>query len=230
MKELDFKLSKKDLKELFNILITREGGRADVGNPFRYKNGSIECYVFIKNISPAYYQNYPDNSRVQLPSSDRFVKVLNDNLDFLILGYDGRTEVWAAWNPHIIKKRLNEKQNVSVYSRFSWQKNIPPNSFITKYLANDEKVILFNKPSLPTFFEKYRELFDLQESVLDENVHPGLDIELIRTIIDPFLQEHKVLLAVTELQSYLKNDPEYNNLSFKELFEIVNNLYQDQHK
>lgn len=61
-------------------------------------------------------------------------------------------------------------------------------------------------------------------------MHPGLDIESIRTIIDPLLQEHKVLLAVTELQSYLKNDPEYNNLTFKELFEIVNNLYQDQHK
>ena len=52
-------------------------------NPFIFQKGNFKCYVFIKNISPAYYPNYPDNSRVQLPTSDRFKEVIESVRPFL---------------------------------------------------------------------------------------------------------------------------------------------------
>ena len=93
------RLSKKELKNMFEDLVSIDGGKCTKANPFIYKREKFKCYVFIKNISPAYYINYPDNSRVQLPTSDRFKDVINSNLDFLIIGYDLKNEVFVSWNP-----------------------------------------------------------------------------------------------------------------------------------
>ena len=142
------RLPKKQLKELFETIVAESGGKCGEANPFIYQRGNFKCYVFIKNISPAYYVNYPDNSRVQLPTSNRFKEVINSDLDFLILGYDNDNDVFAAWDPSLIKNRLNEKRNVSVYSRFIWQRIIPAGEFVERHLGNQEKVILFKKELL----------------------------------------------------------------------------------
>ena len=225
------RLSKKQLKELFEAIVSKNGAKCSKENPFIFQKGNFKCYVFIKNISPAYYPKYPDNSRVQLPASDRFKEVIKSKLDFLILGYDQKNEVFGAWNPSLIKDRLNEKQNVSVYSRFSWQSSIPSGEFVEHHLGNEEKMLLFKKESLNEYFDRYRELFDLPniDIVKDnfENVEVGCDIKAIRKSSDPLLKEHKVLQAVSALENVLKNEPEYQELSFKDYFKIVNEIYTD---
>lgn len=226
------RLPKKKLKELFETIVSESGAKCGKENPFIFQRGIFKCHVFIKNISPAYYPNYPDNSRVQLPTSDRFEEIINSDLDFVILGYDEDNDVFAAWNPSLIKDRLNEKRNVSVYSRFSWQKTISVGEFVEQHLGNQEKVILFKKELLNEFFERYQMLFDLRERKINEDHSIGkevfdFDVKSVRNIIDPLLKQHKVLQAVAALEDGLKNEPEYGELSFKDYFKIVNEIYTD---
>lgn len=226
------RLPKKQLKELFETIVAESGGKCGKANPFIYQRGNFKCYVFIKNISPAYYVNYPDNSRVQLPTSNRFKEVINSHLLFFIIGYDKENEVFASWNPSLIKDRLNEKRNVSVYSRFSWQSKVPTGEFMQHHLGNEEKVILFKKELLNEFFEVYPTLFnDLENNIntykFEVNGKFDFDMKTIRKIIDPLLKEHKVLQAVSVLKDLLKNEPEYQELSFKDYFKIVNEIYAE---
>lgn len=226
------RLPKKQLKELFESTVAEDGAKCGKANPFILEKGKFKCYVFIKNISPAYYPNYPDNSRVQLPTSDRFKEVIESDLDFLILGYDKLNEVFVTWNPSLIKDRLNEKNNVSVYSRFSWQKEVPKGKFIHHHLGNQEKVILFKRELLNIFFDTYTSLFDMTEKGDNKNEFKvkreiDFDIKTMRSIIDPLLEKHKVLQAVTELEKSLKNSPKYSKLSFKDYFKIVNEVYTE---
>ena len=226
------RLAKKQLKELFETLVSQVGAKCGKSNPFLFQKGSFRCYIFIKNISPAYYANYPDNSRIQLPTSDRFKEIINSDLDFLILGYDEENEVFASWNPLLIKGRLNEKRNVSVYSRFSWQHEVPIGVFINHHLGNQEKVILFKKELLNEFLDRYIELFDLTENNFQDNhvIEKGeiaFDFKLVRSIIDPLLKEHKFLQAVSVLEHELKNEPKYGKLSFRDYFSIVHEIYTD---
>jgi hypothetical protein len=226
------RLPKKQLKELFETIVAESGGKCGKANPFIYHRGNFKCYVFIKNISPAYYVNYPDNSRVQLPTSNRFKEVINSNLLFFIIGYDKENEVFASWNPSLIKDRLNEKRNVSVYSRFSWQSKVPTGEFMQHHLGNEEKVILFKKELLNEFFEVYPTLFnDLENNIntckFEVNGKFNYDMKTVRKIIDPLLRDHKVLQAVSVLEDVLKNEPEYQELSFKDYFKIVNEIYAE---
>jgi hypothetical protein len=225
------RLSKKQLKELFITIVSETDAKCSEANPFIFQKGNFKCYVFIKNISPAYYANYPDNSRVQLPESDRFKEVIDSELDFLILGYDQNNEVFATWNPSLIKDRLNAKRNVSVYSRFSWQSSIPSGEFVEHNLGNEEKILLFKKELLNEYFDRYREFFDLPNINIARNSFEraefGFDIKEIRKIIDPLLKDHKVLEAVSILKNLLKNEPEYQELSFKDYYKIVNEIYTD---
>ena len=224
------RLSKKQLKELFEEIVSKTGAKCSKENPFIFQKGNFKCYVFIKNISPAYYPKYPDNSRVQLPTSNRFKEIIESELDFLILGYDQKNEVFGAWNPSLIKDRLNEKQNVSVYSRFSWQSRVLY-GFVEHHLGNKEKMLLFKKESLNEYFDRYKEFFDLPNIDIAkdnfESVEFGFDIKAVRKIIDPLLKEHKVLQAVSALEDVLKNEPEYQELSFKDYFKIVDEIYKD---
>lgn len=224
------KLPKKELKQLFVYRVTSQGGECSSGNPFLYKKGNTKCYVFIKNISPAYFKNYPDNSRVQIPRSEVFEAVTESNLDFLVLGYDSLWETWVAWDPSVIKDRLNEKRNISVYSRFSWQKDIDDLKFTKRYLGNDERIYLFRSNLLHDFLDRYKELFNLEGKVSKSkgvSAEIEKDISEIKRIIMPLLKEHKVLQAVSDLKKTFDNRPGYEQLAFKDWFKIVDRLYSE---
>lgn len=81
------------------------------------------------------------------------------------------------------------------------------------------------------FFQEYKSLFQLKEKRNDSvnKSEFNFDIKKVRSIIDPMLKDHKVLQAATALEKTLKNEPEYSNLTFKNYFEIVNNIYEDLH-
>ena len=206
------RLTKNQLKKLFEGTVSNDGYVCGDNNPFIISKDEFNAYVFIKNISPAYYQNYPDNSRVQLPTSDRFKEVMDSELDFLILGYDHDNDVFAAWNPSIVKQRLNAKRNVSVYSRFSWQKSVSDGRFIQKHLGNDEKLILFNRELLSRYFKKYKDLFGLQRDILSfdvkSNENLSIHLDEIRGVNDPLLQKHRELRSKAVLQGISITEPQ----------------------
>jgi len=112
-------------------------------NPFECSFHSIKYYVYIKNISPAYFNN-PDVWRIQLPIRDIFNDIKESDSKFLLLGYDSVNNVYTTWNPYWAKQRLNIAESVSFYSRLSLQEEAGKKKIvIEKELNNDNKVLIF---------------------------------------------------------------------------------------
>ena len=76
-------------------------------NPFHLTLNGKECYIYIKNLSPAYFSN-PDIWRVQLPRREDFEVIKNSAIDFILLGYDSENKVYTTWHPKWTKQRLNK--------------------------------------------------------------------------------------------------------------------------
>lgn len=215
-----------------------DGFSYEDGNPFIIKIYDNPFYIFLKNLSPAYFKNSPDVTRVQLPFSDHFDKIFKANIPFVILGYDVDNDTVVCWNPSKIKERLNAKSNVSLYSRNSFQSDIKINEFKTGFLSNGEKIILFRRENLDLFFEKLPGLFDDNQIEINENVDffsepteiyfPEKLYEITDTrildLINPLLEKNKVLKAVEICTKYYCD--KYKSMTFKEWFALINALYK----
>ena len=80
------KLVAKDLKIKFiETLNELDEFSYEEGNPFLIKIGANKYFVFLKNLSPAYFKNSPDVTRVQLPYSDHFSKIFKADISFLVM-------------------------------------------------------------------------------------------------------------------------------------------------
>lgn len=120
-------------------------------NPCHIMFEGIEFYVYVKNLSSAYFSNR-DVSRAQLTGVDCLLEIQKTDALFILLGYDVDNEVFAAWNPHIAKQRIGTASSPSLYSRFSWQKEAKEHgNFITRELKNDGSVLLFPQEYISLF-------------------------------------------------------------------------------
>lgn len=215
-----------------------DGFTYEDGNPFIIKIYDSSFFVFLKNLSPAYFKKSPDVTRVQLPFSDHFDKIFKANIPFIILGYDVDNDTVVCWNPSKIKERLNAKSNVSLYSRNSLQSDIKTNEFKTGFLSNGEKIVLFRRENLDLFFEKLPDLFDEnqiktndKENVVSEpaeiyfpeKLYEIADSELLN-LINPLLEKNRVLEAVEICTKHYQD--KFTKMSFKDWFALINNLYK----
>ena len=230
----------KELKIKFvETLSSLDGFSYEDGNPFLIKIFDNPYFIFLKNLSPAYFKNSPDVTRVQLPFSDHFDKIFKENIPFIILGYDVDNDTMVCWNPLKIKERLNAKSNVSLYSRNSLQSYINKEEFRTGVLSNGEKIILFNRENLELFFEKLPSLFNFNQKINKDNIdnvsvpieiyfpekiNEIKDIELLN-LINPLLEKNRVLEAVEICMNY--NDNKFKEMTFKDWFKLINDLYNN---
>jgi hypothetical protein len=158
---MNLKISAIELKDIFVSSFSNEQEfKYKEGNPFLIYYERKHYYVFLKNISPAYYPKYPDITRVQLPFSSHFKKISKSSIPFIILGYESEYKTFSAWDPRLIKSRLNAKSNVSLFSRNSFQEKLRLNVFKEHNISNGDKVIVFSFKSLPNFFRNYISLFE----------------------------------------------------------------------
>ncbi len=128
-------------------------------NPFLVEINGKEYYIYIKNLSPAYFTNQ-DVWRVQLPIRDEFEKIKETDIPFILLGYDADNDVYTTWNPIWTKQRLNVAESVSFYSRYSLQEDANSRKeFKRQSLNNDGEVIAFPREQLTLFFTSYIGLF-----------------------------------------------------------------------
>jgi hypothetical protein len=224
------KLFAKDLKIKFiETLNQLDEFSYEEGNPFLIKIGTEKYFVFLKNLSPAYFKNSPDVTRVQLPYSDHFSKIFKADIPFIILGYDVDTDTVVAWNPIKVKERLNAKSNVSLYSRSSLQENVKDGEFRFGYLSNGERIIVFKREKLTNFFDVVFDLFE--ENAEPKTTEPKqtttlteiTDKELLQ-IIKPLLKKNKVLQAVEETSKYYEN--KHNDMTFRDWHKLVSELYR----
>ena len=211
----------------------------DEGNPFLIKIYEQKYFVFLKNLSPAYFKNSPDITRVQLPFSDHFNKIFKANIPFVILGYDVDNNTMVSWNPSKTKDRLNAKNNVSLYSRNLLQSNIKQNEIKSGMLSNGEKIILFRRENLGFFFEKLPILF------LDNQIEIKVKVDVVSEpnkvlypdklneitdlnvldLISPLLEKNRVLEAVEICTKYYADI--FPDMTFKEWFALIKDLYKN---
>jgi hypothetical protein len=237
------KILAKELKIKFiETLSDLEKFSYEDGNPFLIKIGTKRFFIFLKNLSPAYFKNSPDVTRVQLPYSDHFSKIFKADIPFIILGYDVDNDTMVCWNPKHVKQRLNAKSNVSLYSRESLQKKVKPNEFKSGYLSNGDKIIIFRRVNLVMFFDNFSSHFreeiggndtinfdeiNLEDAPLGEYIIDKLlDIndKLLLLEIIPLLKKNKVLEAVEVCCLFYKG--KYKSMTFKDWFKLVNKEYQ----
>jgi hypothetical protein len=234
------KILAKELKIKFiETLSELQGFSYEEGNPFLIKINSKRYFIFLKNLSPAYFKNSPDVTRVQLPYSPHFSKIFKADIPFIILGYDVDNDTVVCWNPKKVKERLNAKSNVSLYSRESLQSRVKPNEFKSGFLSNGEKIIIFKRESLTFFFDNVLALFkekrgsivDVETEVVTDPVTDyvseklfELKDKLLLQEIKPLLKKNKVLEAVEICTTFYKG--KYKAMTFKDWFKLVNKHYQ----
>ena len=233
------KVLAKELKIKFVETLNKLGNFSyEDGNPFLIKIGSKQYFIFLKNLSPAFFKRSPDVTRVQLPYSAHFLKITNADIPFVILGYDIDNDTMVCWNPKKIKERLNAKGNVSLYSRESLQLNVKFDDFQSGYLSNGEKIIIFKREMLLDFFPNLNHLFTEKKIDKKENtsLEPVIEYvsnklseitdKVILNEIKPLLKKNKVLAAVDICSKHYKN--RYSSMTFKDWYKLVNQLYQKQ--
>lgn len=226
------KLQAQELKNRFIEILSNHNKNFDCekGNPFLLKIKSESYYVFLKNISSAYFKKYPNKTRVQLPKSKRFLEIAKSDIPFIILGYDSVNDVFASWNPNKVKSRLNTKNNVSLYSRASWQSEVEDFKLKVNYLSNNDRVILFKSNMLKTFFNNVIQFFgeDSEKDSKDEQQNKLskskeiIDDKLLKKIT-PLLEKNKILEVVRICTDYHKNK---YDMTFRDWFDLVNAEYE----
>lgn len=231
------KILAKELKLKFvETLLAQNDFKYEEGNPFQINLAGNKYYVFLKNLSPAYFANSPDITRVQLPKSEHFKNISNTKLPFVILGYDIDNDVFVCWNHNKIKERLNAKSNVSLYSRHSLQKSHNLSKFTSGFLTNGEKIIVFKREHLAEYFTQINTLYSPSSESINVNdfcvtneinkinkIYFLSDKQLIQKLT-PLLENNRVLEAVEICSNFYKG--KYIHMKFKDWFNLVNELYK----
>ena len=141
-----------------------------VGNiTFKLLGGTMPCQImvngfcfniYVKVLSSAHFKGSEDVWRVQLPQHDDFSEMKTAPIPFIFLGYDLENDVYATWNPHVVKQRLNEAKYVSFYSRLSGQQEAHnEDKFVRKQLNNDGEVLIFPRSKLNSYLVNFAVYF-----------------------------------------------------------------------
>lgn len=139
----------------------------DGGNPYRFSINKREFFVLIKNVheSGANRLN-EDECRIQISKSSNFNIALSSKNDVVVLGYFADQKVFTAWNPYQLRSRFNERDTVSVYSRFSVQERAVSAGIAVYVDTNGQHVISFKPEYLGLYLENVKTIHRLNESDL----------------------------------------------------------------
>lgn len=185
----------------------------DKSDDFVYKSGSQpflmsfkneDFYVYIKNISSAYFSDRDKTTRAQLPIKKEFEEIKKSDKTFIFLGYDGINDVYVCWNFNVAKSRLNVGKSVSFYSRSFFQSEVKEGEFVKRFLKNGDTPVFFKRTSLIDFFE---------------NVHSFFSIELGISEFEKV--DYREFNLEKEFISYLKNYKKFSNNLIKKNFKIL---------
>ena len=128
--------------------------------PFFISFQNKKYYVYIKNISSAYFSDRDKTTRAQLPIKAEFDSIKSSPYPFIFLGYDSLYDVFVCWNFHIVKERLNIGKSVSFYSRTFFQSEVKEGEFIRRKLKNGDLPVLFKRSGLIDFFKNIDTFFE----------------------------------------------------------------------
>ena len=222
---------------LANVFKKQKFQFLELGNPFLIQVDNAKYYLYVKNITSAYFKSRPDVTRIQLGYSAKLNKICKSNIPFILLGLDRINDVFACWDPKKIKRRLNAKANISLYSKISVQKSISGSKILVHELANGDKVVLFKTKTISRFLEKIEDYFPAVSVYNPKKVSKSFKDPLVLYSEDDFftqidvsfkkklrslIEENNLLDAVAMcIERYGEN---YNDFSFSKWYDIVKKL------
>jgi putative restriction endonuclease len=125
-------------------------------NPYTFSINKKTYHFFIRNThSSGLGRPNPDESRIQINRTEQFLSALNTDDLVFFLGYSDDCRVFTAWNPYLLKERINAKRTISVYSRFSVQQKAAAQGIALYEDTNGQKVISFKPEYLGLYLENF---------------------------------------------------------------------------
>lgn len=114
----------------------------DGSNPYRFSINKKTFYIWIRNVHES-GRGRPneDECRIQVSRSNAFDQAMSSGHDVIFLGYLADDRVFTAWNPYLMRERINRIQNGSLYSRFSIQREAARTK-VSIYRDNDDQSII----------------------------------------------------------------------------------------
>ena len=208
-------------------------------NPFVLKYARQEYILYVKMLSSAYFHDRPDTTRAQLPKSEMFDTIKRSKYKFLFLGCDVENGVYACWNYHKVKMRLNEKKSVSFYSRLSVQRKVKRGEFLRVPLKNGDEPVLFKWEDIAGFVGQIdiffpssalRRIHAADERLGGEECQDGKlgridDAELLSRL-KPLLDAScpRTLEAISMLEAYYAK--QYPKMETRDWLSLIKNLRQ----
>ena len=129
-------------------------------NPFTLRMGGQMFYLYLRTLSWAHFPTR-DVWRAQLPRDKEFDDIKVAKAPFIFLGYDEANDVYATWEPALMKSRLNAADYVSVYSRLSVQENAARQNDFRKFVLNNGEMLLtFPSSNLKDYLLNFDKFFE----------------------------------------------------------------------
>lgn len=195
--------------------------------PFLMTYNNKPYYVYVKNLSSAYFRERPDTTRAQLPIKDEFEEIKKSPYPFVFLGYDQNNDVLVCWNYHVVKQRLNAAKSVSFYSRKFFQEEVIEGELLQKRLKNGDEPVLFKRKDIALFFDRIETIFcnspvDVYSSK-KEKITEIIDEELIAKL-KPLLNTETphTLEAIKVAEQYYRG--KYPQMKLKDWAMLVKQL------
>ncbi len=143
----------------------------DGNNPYRFSINKKTFYVLIKNVHESGDgRANQDECRIQISESKNFNDAMNSRTDVIVLGYFADEKVFTAWNPYLMRDRFNQKQTISLYSRFSVQKQAAISKIAAYRDTNGQSVLSFLPDYLGLYLENLSKIHLLSDAELLELV------------------------------------------------------------
>ncbi len=148
-------------------------------NPYKFSINNKIFFVYIKNVHESGEgRSNQDECRIQVSKSKNFNEVLSSNNHAIVLGYFSDEKVFTAWNPFITKERFNQKQTVSLYSRFSIQKMANINKIALYVDSNKQNIISFRPEYLGLYLDNINSIHLLDEEKLINLANTSDDMDV----------------------------------------------------
>lgn len=195
--------------------------------PFLITYNGNPYYIYVKNLSSAYFRERPDTTRAQLPIKEEFEKIKKTPYPFIFMGYDQNNDVLVCWNYHIVKQRLNAAKSVSFYSRKFFQEEVVEGELLQKRLKNGDEPVLFKRKDIALFFDRIESIFgNSTNSVLlpeDEKITVITD-EVLIAKLKPLLNSDTphTLEAIKVAEQHYKD--KYPKMKLKDWSNLVKQL------
>ena len=162
-------LSVYSLKSYSNNVVYIDGS-----NPYRFSINKKTLYILIRNVHESgNNRDNQDECRIQISNSRGLIQALNSRINVFVLGFFADENVFTAWDSLIFNNRFDDRfmqtsksRTVSVYSRFSVQKQANKNKIANYVDNNDQYVISFKPEYLGLYLENISNIHNLDGSEL----------------------------------------------------------------